>query len=257
MSAPWALQRRRPARPGRPPPRNRNRPARPASTPASASSNTAASAGSRPRALAPARKVSGAGLPCRCSRSRDHAVDPGLEQVVDARRDQDVAAVGAGRHDGAAQARVPDGLDVADRALVRLDSLGADHLQQELVLAVAQAVDGRGVGGIIRVALGQLDAPGGQERPGTVGPRLPVHVLVVVLDRVEGRERLPGLAGPLAQEVVEHLLPRGVVHLGGLGEHTVEVEETAADAIRETQHGLSVRDQEPAVPCWSVSTCDS
>ena len=41
------------------------RPARPASTPASASSNTAACAGSAPSARAPARKVSGAGLPAR------------------------------------------------------------------------------------------------------------------------------------------------------------------------------------------------
>src|SRR5712691_11857728 len=44
-------------------------PARPASTPASASSNTVHSPGSNPSALAPARNVSGAGLPCRCSRS--------------------------------------------------------------------------------------------------------------------------------------------------------------------------------------------
>src|SRR6185369_16514916 len=42
-------------------------PARPASTPASASSNTTASAGSTPSACAAARNVSGAGLPARCS----------------------------------------------------------------------------------------------------------------------------------------------------------------------------------------------
>ena len=46
----------------------RNLPARPASTPASASSKTAASCGPSPSARAAARKVSGAGFPRRCSR---------------------------------------------------------------------------------------------------------------------------------------------------------------------------------------------
>src|SRR5207253_1566775 len=67
-SAPWA--RSAPAWPTRSTPTTRPKfPARPASTPASASSNTAASAGSAPSARAPARNVSGAGFPSRCSRS--------------------------------------------------------------------------------------------------------------------------------------------------------------------------------------------
>ena len=153
-------------------------------------------------------------------------------------RDQHVAAVRAGRHHGAAQPRVPGRPDVADRARVGLHALVADQLQHELVLAVAQAVDGLGVGRIVVGALGQLDAAGLEERPGAVGAGLAVHVRVVVLDRVERDELLARPLGPLAQVVVEHLLPGRGVDLGRLGEHAIEVEEAAAHAVRETKHGI-------------------
>src|SRR5581483_11377625 len=65
-TAPW--RRRASAWPARSMPTTKpKRPARPASTPASASSKTAASAASTPSFRAAARKVSGAGLPARCS----------------------------------------------------------------------------------------------------------------------------------------------------------------------------------------------
>ena len=118
------------------------RPARPACTPASASSNTPACAGSRPRARAPARKVSGAGLPARCSRSASDAVDYDFEELGDAGRNQDVTSVGAGGDDGAPQPGAECGPEVADRALVGLHAVLADQLEEQLVLAVAQPVDG-------------------------------------------------------------------------------------------------------------------
>ena len=172
----------------------------------------------------------------------DHAIDPHLEQVLDAGGDEDVAAVGAGRHHGAAQPRIPGCADIADRALVRLHPLFLDQFQQDHVLAVTQAVDGLGVRGIVGAAFGQFDATGLQERSGPVGPWLPVDILVVILDRVERRVRLASAFCALTQEAVEHLFPRGIMHLGGLGQDTVEVEEAAADTIRETDHASSVRE---------------
>ena len=77
----------------------------------------------------------------------------------------------------------------------------------------------------------------GQERLGALRPRLAVHVVVVVGHRVERHERLAGPLGPLAQEVVEHLLPGRVVHLRGLRQHAVQIEQASAYA-------------HPADPAW-------
>ena len=74
----------------------------------------------------------------------DDAVDPRLEEVLDSGRGEHVAAVGAGGDDGAAQSRVARRLEVADRSLVGFDAVLSDHLQDELVLAVAEPADGLG-----------------------------------------------------------------------------------------------------------------
>ncbi len=69
------------------------------------------------------------------------AVDDLLEQLRDPSRFQHVAAVGARGDDGAPQPRVAGCLHVPDRSLVGLHALLMDHLQHDLVLAVAQPVD--------------------------------------------------------------------------------------------------------------------
>ena len=70
------------------------------------------------------------------------------------------AAVGARGDHGPAQPGVAGRLHVAHRALVGLDALLVDQLEHELVLAVAEPVDRLGVGRVVGVALGQLDAAG-------------------------------------------------------------------------------------------------
>ena len=162
-------------------------PARPACTPASASSNTAACAGSTPSARGPGQERVRRGLALQVLlASATCAVDARLEQVLDAGGDQHVAAVGARGDDRAAQARVAGGLDVADRALVGLDARARwISLQHELVLAVAEPADRLGVGRIVGRPLGQLDPARLQERAHAVVARLAVDVLVVVVDRVE------------------------------------------------------------------------
>src|SRR5262249_5717259 len=171
----------------------------------------------------------------------DDAIDPRLEQVLDARGREHLLGVGAGRYDGAAQARVPASLDVADRALVYLRRVLAYPPQQDYVLAVAEAVDRFRAGWVVVAAFGQLDPPGGEERPDPIGPRFPVHVLLVVPARVERYERLAGPTGTVPQVVVEHLFPRGVVHERRLGDDAIQVEQAPADALGETKHASSVR----------------
>ena len=104
-----------------------------------------------------------------------------------------------------------------------------------VVLAVAQAVDGLGVGGVVRAAVGQLDAAACQERPDAVLALLAVDVLAVVGARVEGHELLAGALGAPSQVVVEHGLPGLGMHAGGVGEHTVEVEQAGTHVFGQTQ----------------------
>ncbi len=89
---------------------------------------------------------------------RDHAVDPHVEEVLGADRAQHVPAVGAGGDDRGAQPRGADRLQVPQGALVGLDPAGADLLQQQFVLAVAEAVHGAGVRRVVRAAFGEVDA---------------------------------------------------------------------------------------------------
>ena len=161
-----------------------------------------------------------------------------LEQVPDPGRGEHVAAVGAGRHDGTAQAGVTDGPYVLHRARVCSHPVLADPPQQDFVFAVGQAPDGLRARRVVRAAFRQFDAPGLQEGACPVGPGLPVHVLLVVPDAVEWHEGLTGPPGTVPQVAVEHFLPRGIVDLRGLGEHAVQVEQAAADAVWEPEHAI-------------------
>src|SRR5918995_485672 len=147
------------------------------------------------------------GLPLQLLLLCDHAVDSYLEQAVDPRGLEHLARVGAGRDDGAAEARVANGADVTDRAVVDLDPLLAQQSQNEIVLAVAKPMNGLGVRWIVEPTLGQLDPASLQERAHAVVTRLPVDILVVVVDRVEGDERAPRSRRARPQELVEHRLP--------------------------------------------------
>ena len=133
--------------------------------------------------------------------------------------------------DGAAQTGVDGGAHVADRSLVGLHPLVADHLEDEARScdypsrrSSRRSEDRSG-------SLGQLDAAGREERADPVIARLAVHVLVVVAAEIERNELLAALRGATPQEVVERLLPRGRVHLGGLSQHAVEIEQARNHAI--------------------------
>ena len=62
-----------------------------------------------------------------------------------------------------------------------------------------------------------------QERPGPIGARLPVDILLVVR-RPERDERLACLPCTLAQVAVEHLFPCGAMDLRRLGPYPIQIE---------------------------------
>ena len=63
-----------------------------------------------------------------------------------------------------------------------------------------------------------------------------VNILVVVADRIEPDELLAPISCPLAQVLVEHLLPRRGMQLRGLRQNAIEVEQARGHAGRKTQH---------------------
>ena len=110
-----------------------------------------------------------------------------------------------------------------------------DELEQEDVLAVAEAIDRLGVGRVVGGALGELDATRRQEVAYPVLAELAVDVGGVVRGQLEAC-RLRSVGAGLLDEVgVEHLLPRRGVDVGGTGQHAVEVEETGLDPHRQTE----------------------
>ena len=122
----------------------------------------------RPSARAPARYVSGAGFPFRCSRS---ATTPSIRAskscsipaATSTSRQLVLEETTARRRPGVARR-----LEVAHRARIGLDAVLADHLQDELVLSVAEAVDG------LRGRAGRPPRPRAARSParrGTSGPR--------------------------------------------------------------------------------------
>ena len=212
-------------------------PARPASTPASASSNTAAWAGSAPSALAAGQERVGRRLPGEVLALGDDAVDPHLEQILDAGRDR--------ARPGSSRSRTPPpGAAPCSRALrrtrpslVRLDALVVDQLQHEIVLAQAEPVDRLVVGRVVRRARAAGRCPATRRNERTPSrARLAVDVLLVVVGKHELAIRLAGALVPAAQELVEHLLPRLGVDLRRLRQDAVEVEQAGGDAVGQAEH---------------------
>src|SRR6266516_3793942 len=70
-------------------------------------------------------------------------VDASLHQPVQAGDVQYLSGVSTGRHDRPGQPGVPGDFEVAPRPFVDRNAVAVDALHQQLVLAVADAVDGR------------------------------------------------------------------------------------------------------------------
>ena len=163
-------------------------------------------------------------------------IDDLFEQVLDPRRGQHTAAVGARGHDGAAQTRRLDGPDVADRARIRLHAVLTDHLLHDPVLAVTKPDDRLRAQRVAWTPCGQFDPPRGKERAHPVIPWPPVDVLVVITNRVERDELLAALICPLAQVLVKHRLPGGGMHLCRLGQHPIQIKQACMHTSRQAKH---------------------
>src|SRR5204862_178970 len=116
------------------------------------------------------------GLPAQVLRAHGRAVDDHLDVVRETGDVEDLPGVGAGGDHRPAQAGVPGRLQVGPRALEHPHAVLVDLPQQQLVLAVAQAVHGLRVRRVVRVAVRQLDAAAGEEGPHAVRARPAVDV---------------------------------------------------------------------------------
>ncbi len=128
--------------------------------------------------------------------------------------------------------------DEADRALVGLHPVArrsASRTSSFLRLPSPWTVSASG---------GSSGSPSGSSIPrdceedaDAVIARLAVDVFVVVASRVERHELFALRLGPLLQELVEGLLPRACVDVGGLRQHPVEVEEERGDRAGQCEFG--------------------
>jgi hypothetical protein len=145
------------------------------------------------------------------------------------------------RHDRDRHADRPHGAQEPHRTRIHLDAVLMNLLQYQPILPFTECVHGQRVRRVGRATLGQVDAAGLQETASAVQARAAVDVGVVVGDRVERHERLVVGLRPLVQELVEHVPPRDVVHLRGVGQHAVQVEQARHDARRQVRRaGIAI-----------------
>ncbi len=169
------------------------------------------------------------------------SVHPLLDEPLETGDVQHLASVGARGHYGDTQSRGRGRLQVAPRPVEHLDAVLFEDLLEHLVLAIAQAVNGLFVARVIRTAVGEFDSPAVQERPDSVLAFLAVDVFPVVRIRIEWDEFRSGVLGPLGQVGVERRLPCLVMHTGGIGQDTVEIEQAGMHLVWQTQHaGLTL-----------------
>jgi hypothetical protein len=195
----------------------------------------------------------------------DHPVHPHVEQPGQARGFEHQLGVRAGRHDRRGNALSADRTDVGNGSVVYLNATGRQLCQDQVVLAIAQPVDGGCPRRVVRRPLGEVDAPRLEERPGAVQPGLAVDVGVVIGVRIERDELGSRALGALAEEFVEHLLPRRRVHHRGLSDHPVHVEQAGRNTLGKPEHRPSAPGQttpgSPASPLappgqpWPVPRC--
>ena len=156
------------------------------------------------------------------------AVDADVELVGDPGGLDHGLAVLARRDHRGGQAELLHVVQEADRTGERRHPVGLQQDLDELVLAVPEAVDGECIGRVLRGSVGEGDRPRREEAPHPVVAGLAVEVVGVVAAQVERHERLVVGIGPGAQELVEHLPPRGGMEGRRVGQHSVEIEQNGA-----------------------------
>ena len=116
-------------------------------------------------------------------------------------------------------------MDEFDASLVRLDPFVFDDLVDQIVLAVPEAIHCFGLRRVVRTSLGELYTARCEKVANAVVAGLAIHIEPIVCGDIEGTKRRAPLGGTLLKVLVEHLLPACRVNAGGVGDHTVEVEQ--------------------------------
>ena len=169
----------------------------------------------------------------------DHPVDPGLEQIAQAGRLQNLDAVAARRDDRQLQPGRPPGLDPVDRVVEDLGAILFQELEEHAVLVVAEATHRFVTRSVRLLSFGQGDAARRQETAHSVVARLAVDVGAIVALDIERHELRAVALGPRLQKPVEHPLPGPRVHHGGPGDDAIEIQQHGIESpLRISQYPL-------------------
>src|SRR5260370_5947749 len=153
------------------------------------------------------------------------AVDLRIAQAIQSGGSQYLGAGPARGHDGHLEGCLPGRVQVPDGSFVCLNPMRADQVKEELVFAIAEAVDGVGLRRIVLRALRQSDIARREKRPDSLLPGFAVDIFVVVGDRVERLEPFSRLFRTLLHEAIEGGLPGHSMDPGRLSQDSVEIEE--------------------------------
>jgi hypothetical protein len=114
------------------------------------------------------------------------------------------------------------GIDVGAPAL--------QGLQEQLVLATAEAMHSISLRPVALLSLGDRDAARIEKAFDAVPARPPINVLAVVI-RCEGSERVRLALGRAPEELVEELRPSRLVKDGCIGDDPIQVEDDRVEAV--------------------------
>jgi hypothetical protein len=175
------------------------------------------------------------GLPLQAERLGVQPVEPQVEQILDTRGPQHLAAVPARRLHGGPDTQLPQDSDHVDRRGENLDLVPSQPPHEQRILALPQAVNGHGLRAVGRVSLEQLDTAGGQEAPHPLMAGLAVHVFEVIGVDIERWVRLAAGGLVACEELVERPLPGPRVQRRRLRDHAVHVEDDRVKLV--SSHG--------------------
>lgn len=155
---------------------------------------------------------------------RDVAVDYDVEHPLETGCAQQRLRVPARCDQGQRGASRSQPLEQARRTGEDTVPFGRGELEEDLVLASCEPVHRPGGGRVVGTAKGYVDATCLEkgDHPVLAGPA--VDVAAVVLQDVEGAQRAIHTGTWIGEYRVEHALPRRRVQRGGVGDHTVHVE---------------------------------
>src|SRR5262249_46874782 len=127
--------------------------------------------------------------------------------------------------DGAVEVGVREGPGDRDRPRTGPPPRRGDDVVDEVILAVPEPTHRVGLRGVIRGALREVDATGGEKVAHAVEPGLPIHIEPVIRGDLEGTKGFASFRRPLLQICIKHLFPTRCVYSGGVRDHAVKVEQ--------------------------------